>query len=204
MSPVPRKKVPRKPMPSKFENLLLHFHDIEDTAYTYPLNNKLVLTSEDEPESNMVFGFVLNESMPDRLGRYMRRKNQPLSEKFNFMQMFDAGTSDFEFEEHHFTTFLMRKNGEKNPYPVFKFGEFEAYVCETDEEIKHVGENLAKHEPKMITLYSQLMVNRQTLTGLFNMRKVDWREADPDIVLNPSAYMRQKLAFPGSEPKFKT
>lgn len=196
--------MPRKPRvtpnaPDDFKTKLVYFHDIDKESHTFSLNNRLMLVSEDEPGSGYVFGYVLNEPMRDRLGRMMKLENQPLSEKFNFVQVFDAGADNFEFSESHFMTFLMRENHKPNPYPVDKFGPFEAMVCESWEEARHVGENLATR-PNTIVLYSQLMVNRDTMVGLIRQRKADWCEADPDIVFDSSAFMRAKKAFPKLMP----
>ncbi len=186
-------------MPSRFENLLLFFHDIDEDSYASSLNGKLLLTTEDEPLEKQVHGYVLNESLYS-FGRYMRRHNQPLDRKFDFKQMFDAAAEGFDFSAERYITYLMRKNGKPNPFRVdIAVGEFEFHVCDSMEEAREVGKGL-DGKPDIIPLWSELVIDRQTLSDLFNMRKVAWREADPEIVFNPSAYMRQKLAFPEFTP----
>lgn len=189
-------------LPETFASKLVYFHGIGEESYTYPLNDLLVLISEDEPLSQQVFGYVLNTPMEERFGRFMRREQQPLSDKFNFVQLLDSDREGFDFVEHHFITFLMRKNGEKNPYPVHSFGEhFEAYTCEDMEEAKHVGQNLA-HRKNTIAVYGQLLISHQTMVALVLQGKCAIREADPDIVFNSSGYMRARSAFPDLVPKF--
>jgi hypothetical protein len=196
------KKPTASKVPETFAGKLVYFHGIGEESYAHPLNDLLVLISEDEPLSEYVFGYVLNTPMEERFGRFMRRESQPLTDKFNFIQLLDSDREGFDFVEHHFITFLMRKNGEKNPYPVHSFGEFfEAYTCEDMEEARHVGQNLA-HRKNTIVLYGQLLINHQTIVALTNQGKCAIREADPDIVFNSSGYMRALTAFPNLVPKF--
>lgn len=176
---------------------LILFSGIEEGEDLSVLNGKLLLTSEDEAGSDYVFGYILNNPLPERLRAILKQaglKDAPV--KTEFMQIFDAAVEGLEpLYEHECITLLARSNNPVGTSNEFIFGPFVTYTCETAEEAAEMIKLLNGRE--VVTLSSLSMIDRAELVGLINNKKARIRDADPDIVFNKSGFMRAQLAFPG-------
>lgn len=175
---------------------LILFSGIEEQEDLSVLNGKLLLTSEDEPGSDYVFGYILNNPLPERLRAILKQagvKDAPV--KTQFMQIFYAAMEGLEpLYEEEYITLLARSNNPVGTSNEFIFGPFAAYSCETAEEAAEMIKLLNGRE--VITLSSLSMIDRAELVNLINNKKARIRDADPDIVFNRSGFMRAQLAFP--------
>lgn len=175
---------------------LILFSGIKANAPLAGLNNKLLLTSEDEKGSDYVFGYVLNNSLPQRLRSFLKQSGVPnVPEAQQFKQIFDGAADGFEaVYEDECITFLVRNGKKLETSNEFVFGTFKAYTCETPEEAAETLRLLEGRET--IAISSLFMIERAQLVEAIEKGKAQIREADPEIVFNRSGFMRTLLAFP--------
>lgn len=178
---------------------LVLFNGIKANAPLAALNNKLLLTSEDEKNSDYVFGYVLNNSLPQRLRSFLKQSGTPdVPETQQFKQIFDGAADGFEaVYEDECITFLTRNGKNLGTSNEFIFGTFKAYTCETPEEAVETLRLLDGRES--IAISSLFMIDRAQLVDAVEKGKARIRDADPDIIFNRSGFMRTKLAFPAPD-----
>lgn len=184
-------------VPADFSNLLILFPDFNDEDNFSALSGSLLLTTEDEEGSDYVFGYVINKPLPQRLGTILKAEGLVSVETLLFRQMLDASGLEKDVFGGDVITFITRNNGGLNLVNEFTFGEFTGYSCESLEEVLQIAEYLTSNRQEFIVSDSIFFIEREQLSNLFQARIVKFREANADIVLNQSAYMRTELAFPG-------
>lgn len=180
---------------------LILFGAMAPDAPLAALSGKLILTSEDERGSDYVFGYVINNSLPQRLRSFLNQSVVPsIPETQQFKQIFDASAEGHgAWHEEEVITFLTRGGPRLNTPNELAFGPFVAYSCETAEEVAEMLPRLEGYDS--IILNNISMIERHDLIAAINDGSAKMRPVDSDIVFNKSAYMRTVLAFPQKAPK---
>jgi len=194
-------------VPADLTGWMLYFLDTADVPVYAQLHQKLLLISEDNNaqvnafSSNVVFGYVMNEPLPQTFQDHFGKAARDFPTRFRFLQIMNSATEKFEATETGFITYITRKEKPLGTVNEHIFGEFAAYTCETLEEANEMAKYLSGRQ-NIVMVKSLFAMERERIVPLIAKGRVLARPATPDTMLNQSAFMRTLKSFPESAPNF--
>jgi hypothetical protein len=171
------------------------FDRVQDDPKFRSLQGCVLLISDVEPQSDIVFGVIINQSWKQSFYKYMKSQDTSLTDAFRFVQMFDAAQDGFEPMKSNHAGFLTHKNNAHLlPAPEI-FDRYALHISDSTQEAKALADTLIARKD-ILLLYSQFMLPLEDFTALAKKGLIQIRESDPDVIFNSSAYMRGALSFP--------